>query len=142
MKNFLKKVNNYLWVVYLILATMAVAVIYALIDNFKLGGLLGDLTDGKKEKPLVDPERKNDDGSVILPGESDKKGYVQIPESGIINLEGNEIKVDDKEIKLPTGVQPKEVKEVIVIKPIVRDTKDGDTIMDISDLIEELEKMK
>lgn len=100
--------------------------------TFQIGGLLGKLW-GKSSQPdpnirVIPPEDRIDqNGNVILPGQSDDKGFVQSPASIDIKDPGmfsdpttiTIIHPDKGEvvIPLPTGVQNQDVKQVIEITP-------------------------
>lgn len=73
----------------------------------------------------VDPQRVHDDGTVILPGEKDAKGWVQpvvypVPVPDIFDSPSVvTVKTPEGplEVELPVGVDREEVKEVVVIQP-------------------------
>jgi hypothetical protein len=115
--------------------------------EIQIGGILGKLW-GKKpiESRVIPPEeRTNPDGTPILPGQSDKEGFVQAlptttikkpglfsdPKIVIIESGGKEVK-----IPLPTGVKNKDVAEVTIIKPDVVEVKSLDKGVSTTQLVE------
>ena len=114
--------------------------------TFQIGGILGSLWGKKKEnvRGIPPEERKKDDGTPILPGESDGQGFVQAPvttqiaDPGIFsNPSTVTIVHPDKGmvvIDLPTGVKNKDVQEVIEVKPDVYEVRNKDTGIKPADL--------
>lgn len=105
--------------------------------EIQIGGILGKLW-GKKpiESRVIPPEeRKTPDGTPILPGQSDKEGFVQAlptttiknpglfsdPKIVVIQNAGKEVK-----IPLPVGVRNKDVAEVTIIDTNVVEIKSND----------------
>jgi hypothetical protein len=109
-------------------------------QKFQIGGLLGILWGKKKSdtdvRIIPPPDRVDDKGNPIIPGQSDDKGFVQSPISTEIKKPGifsdpNEVTVvhpDHGElvIPLPTGVKNQDVKEVNVISPKIVEIKSED----------------
>jgi hypothetical protein len=108
--------------------------------DIQIGGLLGKLFSKNPVSPgvkvLPPPGRITSSGEVIQPGQSDDKGYVQIPVSMEIKDPGifsdpdtiTVIHPDKGEVTLPlpTGVKNTDVAEVIEIKPDVYQVKNSD----------------
>lgn len=141
------------------LATAATAALVALAvaalvfgKQLQIGGLLGKLW-GRKDSPddpvlrpppgRVDPST----GTPIEPGHPDPGGFVQpvpveIKEPGIFSDPGRVTVVtpDGKEVdvKLPTGVQNKDVKQVVMVAPNVYQTANNDLGVDAGRLLESL----
>lgn len=137
--------------VFVIAAAVAAA---AVGQKFQIGGILGWLW-GKK--PNVDPSirvvppagRVDDAGNVIQPGQSDDKGYVQVPvqvpikDPGIFS-DPNTVVVEhptqgEITIPLPTGVKNTDVKQVVQIEPNVYEIHNNDKpSVNAKDLLDEL----
>ena len=116
-------------------------------QKFQIGGLIGSLW-GKKSpdlRPIPPPDRKDDKGNPILPGQSDDKGFVQAPVSTEIKKSGifsdpNVVIVThpsqgEIKIPLPTGVKNKDVSEVTIISPNVVEVKSNDKGISKIDLL-------
>lgn len=119
--------------------------------TLQIGGLLGSLW-GKKPGPdvrtLPPPDRKDDQGKPILPGQSDDKGWVQAPVS--LDVKNPGIFSDPKkivvvhpekgevEIPLPIGVKNSDVKSVIEVSPNVYQVRNNDHGVDVDSLLEVL----
>jgi len=146
------------------LATAATVVLFAFAvvvsisgKTIQIGGLLGLLWGKKHPKdlpgyPIITPPngRVDDKGSVIQPGQSDDKGFVQVPvvlpikEPGILS-DPTTVTVVDIEGKniilpLPKGVKNKDVKEVIMVSPNVFQISNNDSGVDASKLLKEITK--
>lgn len=118
----------------------------------QIGGLLGKLW-GRKDSPddpvLKPPPGRTDPatGKPIEPGQPDPGGFVQpipveIKEPGIFS-DPNKITVvtpDGKEVdvKLPTGVKNKDVKQVVMVAPNVYQIANNDKGVDAGKLLEDL----
>lgn len=144
------------------LATVATVflVILAIIlltvgKRFQIGGILGMLW-GKKSDTTPDlkvvppPDRKDEKGETIQPGQSDDKGFVQVPvqveiEEPWMFSDPNKITVvhpkrGKEVIELPTGVTNDDVKEIIEISPKTYQIKNNDKGVDAGKLLDELNK--
>ncbi len=121
--------------------------------NLQLGGLLGRLWGTRKvdARGTVAPDRKKNDGTSIQPGESDENGYVQVPSVTEIEDPGlfsdpstvTVVHSDGKKVvvELPEGVKNSDVKEVVVLKPDVKETGNNDkSAIDVGELYELLMK--
>lgn len=120
------------------------------------GGLLGQLfgrqeqkRDEKKERNTPPEDRKDEHGNPIQPGQSDDKGFVQAPademkEPGLFDDKDQAVvkKPDGTDVKvpLPTGVENKGVKDVIVIQPDTQQVKNNDTGVDAGAVLDILKR--
>jgi hypothetical protein len=128
-----------------IIITIFVVIIAGVVliygKEINIGGLLQKIwgttpKDKVNPKTTVVPGRVDDTGKLIPPGVSDDKGYVQAPaaedikDPGILDSKDTVIIVDpygdEVEIPLPTGVENKDVHEVVVIKPKVKEVENND----------------
>jgi len=123
-------------------------------QKFQIGGLIGSLW-GKKNpdlRPIPPPDRKDDKGNPILPGQPDDKGFVQAPVSTEIKKPGifsdpNVVVVihpsqGEIKIPLPTGVKNSHVSEVTIISPSVVEIKSNDKGIEKKDLLDLKELLK
>lgn len=136
MNNWMLRYPVALIISVLVILAMCVALMLGLGDSFNVGGIIGKLF-GKEEDPKdrievaneVPPERVNEDGDKIELGEADDHGNVQ-REVEILDQSKNpfrdktkiKIKTPDggtRTMKLPTGVEDKDVDKVIEVKPEV-----------------------
>jgi hypothetical protein len=127
---------------------LVIAAIFMLVSGktFQIGGILESLWGKKKENVRGVPpeERKKDDGTPILPGESDKQGFVQAPvttkiaDPGIFSNPSTVTVVHPDKgkivIDLPTGVKNKDVQEVVEVKPNIYEVRNKDTGVKPADL--------
>lgn len=158
LKSFFKIIGT--WCIRYPIATaltilLVITSIFVLISGVasQIGGILGSILSKKKEdtRNIPPEERRKSDGALILPGESDEQGFVQasittqIADPSILSNPSNiVITHPDKEkivIDLPTGVENKDVQEVIEVKPDVHEIRNKDTGIkstDLNDLIKKL----
>lgn len=143
----------------MLLVTGATVLILSVFGRtINAGGLLGKLLpkgeakrDEKKDRNEVPEGRKDGDGNPIGPGESDDQGFVQAPadqmkEPGIfdddssVNVKGPD--GHDSKIPLPTGVGSGDVKDVIVIQPDARQTRNNDKGVDAGEVLDILKRRR
>lgn len=119
---------------------VAVAVVLLVSGKtFQIGGLLGRLWGRKapETKRGVPPkDRVDKDGKPVEPGKPDDKGWVQAPvstsieEPGIFsNPDQVVVTTPDKgrvTVDLPTGVKNTDVREVVVLRPEVKEVGNND----------------
>lgn len=133
---------------------LVVAFFFLLIGGKRIdfGGILGKIW-GKKEpdpdnRNVAPPDRKDGSGQTIKPGNSDGEGFVQvvnqveIGKTAIFSDPGK-TEVDDpvdgkKDIKLPVGVKNDDVKQIVEIKPVVKQIENNDKGVDAGKLLKEL----
>ena len=160
LKSALYSIGNFCIRYPLAIAATVLLVVGAVIaaafgQKIQIGGLLGRLW-GKaadsENQPIVlpPPNRVDDKGKVIEPGESDNKGWVQSPtvlpiKPPTILSDPNKVVVveptgKEVEIPLPTGVKNSDVKEVVMIAPNVYQVANHDTGVDAGKILEKLGK--
>ena len=159
LKNFTYKIGNFLIRYPLATAATVLLVVGAVMmavlgRQFQIGGLLGWLWNRKTHDPdavvtTPPPDRINPEtGAVIQPGESDDKGWVQTPvvvpiKPPSVLSDPNTITVTppgkpDVTIKLPTGVENKDVKQVVMIAPNVFEVANKDKGVDTKKILKDL----
>jgi hypothetical protein len=124
-----------------ILIVVAIAMVVYGGGVFQIGGLLEKIWGTKPKNKInarvsVVPGR-TENGKIIVPGESDPKGYVQAPAETNIKKPGilsnpNKITIEDPvdgeiTLDLPVGVKNTDVAEVIIVKPEVKEVKNNDS---------------
>ena len=154
--SFFRSVGRW-FIRYPIAATISIIVIVVAViltvvgKDIQIGGLLGKLF-GRESKPnargIPPKERVNEDGTPILPGESDDRGFVQSPALKTIKTPGlfddpKTITIvhpdkGDVKIDLPKGVENKDVREVVEIEPDVYEVRNNDSGVDLNDLLDVL----
>lgn len=121
-------------------------------SKIQVGGILESLWGKKKAdidvRLLPPPGRVDDEGKIILPGQSDDKGYVQAPADLPIVKPGvfsnpNEVKVihptkGEITIPLPKGVKNTDVGEVYEVEADVYEVKNNDKGTDVESLLKKL----
>lgn len=156
-KSFLSGVASWmakypLAVLLLVLTGIAVVVLSVFGRTLGPNTLLGKLLkrqesgrDEKKDRNGPPEDRKDKDGNPIRPGESDDKGFVQAPaeemdEPGLFDDKGSVVvkKPDggDSKVPLPTGVEPGDVRDVIVVQPDAKQTKNNDKGVDAGKVLD------
>jgi hypothetical protein len=119
----------------LVVAGAAILMLFGVGDRFNVGGLIGKLfgrddTDEKSEVEVaneVDPDRTDSEGNAIPLEEPDEHGWTQ-QEVDVIETGSNPFRDKskvtvktseggEKKLRLPTGVEDKDVKRIIEIKP-------------------------
>jgi hypothetical protein len=105
-----------------LLALGAIVLVAFGLKGMNVGGLLGKLIEGKDPSPPPNPNRD------VEPGVPDDIGHTEA-EPLPLEREGGQIQDPDtgKPIVLPKGVEPDQVKEVIVVTPTVTEVKAVDT---------------
>lgn len=152
MKKWLQKLYKSKPVVYTIsILALIGGVLLLFKNNINLGGLLGSLFGQKpvNRRSEVPKHRVDDSGKLIKPGESDSKGFTQAPVAENIKNPGmfddsNIITINDSEdgkqkIELPTGVENKDVSEVVVVKPKTVEVANKDKGVDVKDLLKKFD---
>jgi len=135
-----------------ILLVVAAILLAIFGKKFQIGGLIGKLwgrdPDVNPNVRVLPPEDRVDkDGNLIMPGESDERGFVQpvatkIKEPGIFD-DPNVVTVEHPDkgevrIPLPTGIDSSEVEEIVEVAPDVYEVRNRDRGTDVSDLLDEI----
>lgn len=122
--------------------------------TLQIGGILDRLWGRKREnaRGVPPPDRRNESGEPIEPGEPDEKGWTQAPVSTEIEKPGilsnpDTVTVVHPEkgrvtVDLPTGVKNKDVREVVEIRPDVYEVRRNDRGVDPDKVLDALEGRK
>lgn len=149
MNQWLKKLYKFKPIAWILSALVIIGggLLFIFKRDLQIGGILGALLGSKPTNKRAEiPEKRVDEaGKTILPGESDSKGYTQIPVSENIKKPGffsdpNTVVIDHptegkQVIELPTGVKNRDVSEVIIVKPEVTEVSNNDKGVDTKYLI-------
>jgi hypothetical protein len=155
LRSALKLILKYPVAIFMTVGLAIFVVVSAIFGkSIEFGGILSRIwgkTPNNTVKIDPPPNRVDEHGKVIQPGESDSNGFVQPKD--VIEIESPGIFSDHDKIvvkkpnneevtiKLPTGVQDKDVKQVIVINPDVYQVSNKDRpSVDVGALLKELNK--
>ncbi len=154
-KSFFRKIGNLFirWPVALPIAIIVIVGAFLCFvvfrKTFQIGGILQALFGHKTNtdpniKTTVVPNRVDDKGNPIIPGQSDDKGYVQpvvvpIKEPGIFD-DPNSITIDhpnkgETKIPLPTGVKNSDVSQIIIAQPNSKEVGNNDKGVNTNELL-------
>lgn len=114
--------DNLLWPILTVLVAIGTIILVSMgLKGSNVGGLLGKLLE-KDATPPPDSDRK------VEPGVPDDLGQTEVVVAPI-EVEDGHIVLPETEtpVILPEGVEPDEVKEVIVVTPVVTNVKVTDT---------------
>lgn len=154
-KSFFRKIGN-LFIRYPIALPVAIIVIVGAFlcfvvfrKTFQIGGILQKLFGRKTNtdpdiRTTVVPNRVDEKGNPILPGQSDSQGFVQpvvvpIKEPDMFD-NPNVITIDhpskgETKIPLPTGVKNSDVSQIIVAQPNSKEVGNNDKGVDTNELL-------